>query len=61
MDQKGEKGAPNRRPLIYYWVGALIVIVLLNMFLAPMMGKSTVKEAEYNDFLSSIDKNRCRK
>lgn len=60
MDQNGNGGKPNRRPLIYYWIGALLVIVLLNMFLAPMMGGNTVKEAEYNDFLSSIDKKQVQ-
>ncbi len=60
MDQKENGGKPNRRPLIYYWIGALLVIVLLNMFLAPMMGGNTVKEAEYNDFLSSIDKKQVQ-
>ena len=60
MDQKENGGKPNRRPLIYYWIGALLVIVLLNMYLAPMMGGNTVKEAEYNDFLSSIDKKQVQ-
>lgn len=60
MDQKENGGKPNKRPLIYYWIGALLVIVLLNMFLAPMMGGNTVKEAEYNDFLSSIDKKQVQ-
>lgn len=60
MDQNGNGGKPNKRPLIYYWIGALLVIVLLNMFLAPMMGGNTVKEAEYNDFLSSIDKKQVQ-
>ena len=60
MDQKENGGKPNKRPLIYYWIGALLVIVLLNMFLAPMMGGNTVQEAEYNDFLSSIDKKQVQ-
>ncbi|WP_367177878.1 MULTISPECIES: ATP-dependent zinc metalloprotease FtsH [Anaerovoracaceae] len=51
---------PNKRPMIYYYLGVLIIIVLLNMFLAPLLGSSNIESTSYNDFMTSINKKQVQ-
>ena len=45
-----------KRPTFYYWIVALVIIVLLNSFLFPMLTSSNVKEVSYNTFLNELEK-----
>lgn len=41
-----------KKPLIFYYLIALIILVLLNTFLFPnILGKNKVKEVDYGTFL----------
>ncbi|MSS63629.1 ATP-dependent zinc metalloprotease FtsH [Velocimicrobium porci] len=50
-----------KRPLIFYYVIALIVIMLLNSFLFPNLMKQQVKTVDYGTFLSMVDKKEIEK
>ena len=45
-----------KKPLIFYYLIALIVLVLLNTFLFPnILGKNKVKEVDYGTFLTMVE------
>ena len=45
-----------KKPLIFYYLIALIILVLLNTFLFPnILGKNKVKEVDYGTFLTMVD------
>ena len=44
-----------KRPLIFYYGIALIVLMLLNSFLFPRLLSARVQEVDYGKFLSMID------
>ena len=45
-----------KKPLIFYYLIALIILVLLNTFLFPnILGKNKVKEVDYGTFLTMIE------
>ena len=45
-----------KKPLIFYYLIALIILVLLNTFLFPnILGKNKVKEVDYGTFMSKIE------
>ena len=46
---------PNKKPLIYYYAVAMIVILLLNALLFPSLLQRQVKEVGYSDFLKKVD------
>ena len=46
---------PNKKPLIYYYAVATIVILLLNALLFPSLLQRQVKEVGYSDFLKMVD------
>nr|WP_296100900.1 ATP-dependent zinc metalloprotease FtsH [uncultured Mediterraneibacter sp.] len=51
-----------KKPLIFYYLIALIVLVLLNTFLFPnIMGKNKVKEVDYGTFLTMVEKKEVSK
>ena len=50
-----------KRPTFYYWIVALVIIVLLNSFLFPMLTSSNVKEVSYNTFLNELEKKNIDK
>ena len=45
----------NKKPLIFYMVVAVIVIMLLNAFVFPMLLQRQVQEVGYSDFLKMVD------
>ena len=48
----------ERKPLLYYWLIALIVMGIINMFFLPFMAKSTIQQVNYDVFLTEMnDKN----
>ena len=51
-----------KKPLIFYYLIALIVLVLLNTFLFPnILGKNKVKEVDYGTFLTMVEKKEVSK
>ena len=45
-----------KKPLIFYYLIALIILVLLNIFLFPnILGKNKVKEVDYGTFLTMVE------
>ena len=51
---KVENKSP-KKPLIFYYLIAMLVLMLLNALVFPMLFATPVKEVGYNDFLSMID------
>ena len=46
---------PSKKPLIYYYAVATIVILLLNALLFPSLLQRQVREVGYSDFLKMVD------
>ena len=53
MIDNGKK--PNRKPLIYYYTIAMIVLMLLNALLFPSLLQTRVTEVSYSEFLQMVD------
>ena len=51
MNQKGKKN----RPLIYYWIGALIVYFIFSFLFNPIAKNDGAKEVNYSQFVSMIE------
>lgn len=48
----------QRKPLLYYWLIALLVMGCINMFFLPLMTKSSIEQVNYDVFLTEMhDKN----
>ena len=46
---------PSKKPLIYYYVIALVVLMLLNILLFPSVLERQVTEVYYSDFLDMLE------
>lgn len=46
---------PSRRPLIYYSLIAMVVVLLLNAFVFPSILEAQIVEVGYNEFLTMVD------
>lgn len=55
------KKAPQKKPLIYYYIASFIVIMLLNALVFPMFIKSQVTEVDYGTFLKAVDSGKVTK
>ena len=44
----------KRKPFIYYWLLALLAMVLFNMFLLPLFTKDAMEKVTYDVFLSEL-------
>ncbi len=53
MIDEGKK--PNKKPLIFYYTIALIVLMLLNALLFPSLLQTRVTEVSYSEFLQMVD------
>ena len=49
------KPSPPKKPLIYYYLIALVVLMLLNVFLFPSVLERQVYEVPYSQFLDMVD------
>ena len=56
----GEKKNP-KRPLIYYYLVAILMIYLFNSVIAPMYFSPKVKEISYGNFLQKVDEGQVSK
>ncbi|MDY4969055.1 MAG: ATP-dependent zinc metalloprotease FtsH [Lachnospiraceae bacterium] len=45
---------PSRKPMIAYWIIALIVLVVLNWVIFPLFLNRNIKEVDYSTFLSML-------
>ena len=50
----GQKGQ-NKKPLLYYYVIAMVILMLLNALLFPSMMQPKVTEVSYSEFLTMVD------
>ena len=46
---------PSRRPMIAYWIIALIVLVVLNWVIFPLFLNRNIKEVDYSTFLNMLE------
>ncbi len=45
----------QRKPLLYYWLMALVIMSVINMFLLPFLAKSNVQQVSYDVFLTEME------
>jgi len=50
----------NQKPLIYYSLIALSIVLLLNIFIFPLMLKQQVTQVDYGTFLSQIEQGKVK-
>lgn len=55
MIEPGKDSKTPKRPLIFYYVVTLLVLMLLNWMLVPMLAQRQVVEVGYNEFVSMLD------
>lgn len=53
-----KKSIKPRKPLIYYYVIAMIVVIILNSFVFPKMMKSNIEPIDYGFFLNLLEDGR---
>ena len=46
---------PPKKPLIFYYGIAMLIILALNMLVMPMVSRASVQEAPYSQFLSQLE------
>ena len=44
----------QRKPLLYYWLIALLIMGVINMFFLPFMTKNTIEQVNYDVFLTQM-------
>jgi len=49
-----------RKPFIYYYVIAMVIIMLLNAFIFPRLLQPKVKEVPYNEFLTMLEQGQVK-
>lgn len=54
----GKTPSPPKKPLIFYYAIALVVLMLLNVFFFPTVLERQVVEVPYSQFLSMVDADR---
>lgn len=45
----------ERKPLLYYWLMALIIMGIINMFFLPLLAKNNVQQVNYDVFLTEME------
>ena len=49
---------PEKRPLYVYYIIAVVIIVLLNVFALPALSERSVRETDYTTFLKAVDRGK---
>ena len=49
---------PEKRPLYVYYIIAVVIIVLLNVFALPALSERSVKETDYTTVLKAVDRGK---
>ncbi len=47
---------PPKKPIIFYYIVALVVLVLINALLVPSIANARIVQVNYNDFLDMLEK-----
>lgn len=50
-----------KKPLIYYAIIAVCIVMLLNTFVFPFLLRQQVTQVDYGTFLRLIDENRVKR
>ncbi|MDO4595128.1 MAG: ATP-dependent zinc metalloprotease FtsH [Tissierellia bacterium] len=45
----------NRKPLMYYWIGALLLFIILRFGLGPVLNNENTKEVSYSQFIEMVE------
>lgn len=56
-----EQKKTPKKPLIFYYLAALIVLMLLNSFLFPLMLQPQITQVDYGTFLAQVDAGQVTK
>ena len=56
MSDKGKKN--TNRPLLYYWIIAIVLFVAIRYALNPVVGKDEAKEVSYSQFVEMIEEDQ---
>ena len=43
-----------KKPIIYFYLAGLVLLILFNVFIAPMIENSRVKDVSYSEFLTMV-------
>ena len=46
---------PPRKSLLIYWITVIAVILLFNVFVEPMLSSVSIKEVDYNTFITMTE------
>ena len=49
---------PEKRPLYVYYIIAVVIIILLNVFALPALSERSVKQTDYTTFLKAVDRGK---
>lgn len=49
---------PPKKPFVFYYVIALVVLLLVNFLLIPQLKSQKVQEVDYSTFLNMVDRDR---
>ena len=55
MDLNEIKNNKPQRPVIYYYLIALVVLLLLNFALVPWLSEKSIEETSYSEFLDELE------
>ena len=44
-----------KKPLIYYYCIVMLVLLLMNLFIAPLLRQARIKEVDYGTFMSMTE------
>ncbi len=51
----------SQKSLMFYYLVALIILIVFNLTVAPMLTKNKVKEVDYNTFIKYLDEGKINK
>ena len=59
MDIKEDKKPQlPKKPVIFYYVIVLLILVAINLFLVPALSERSIQEASYDEFLEDLEKGK---
>lgn len=53
-----EKNNKSNRPLLYYWIVAIVVYIVLRFAINPLVNQDAAKEVSYSQFVTMIENNK---
>jgi cell division protease FtsH len=49
-----------KKPIINFWIGALLVLIAINLFLKPYIQQLQIKDVDYSTFISQLDDKKVK-